>query len=592
MVMMDRLVGRIHPALALRRAIQLAEKGKPAEAFPLMATAARAGIPEAEYRVARFYLEGAGVPPSRLEGTRWLRRAADRGNADAQALLAALYATGLAEDEGNAGDSSSESLFKTQSSREPDFEAALQLARKAAEAGSANGQAILGYILSKGPKSMRDLDAAHGWYEKSAAAGCPEGRLGLALSLVRRRQPEQRARIAKELRCAADAGLPTAIYLLAVLTEHGMGVPIDLESAAQLYQLAAEKGLASAQFRLGLSLIEGSLSRHDPEAGEAWMRRAALAGNPDAAYRIGELYVKRPRPDYAEAATWYRRAAEAGHQAAARCLGSLYLSGNGVAKDTDEGTRWLRAAANGGNRASQVDLANLVLEGTSDLDDDVNVAQWFGAPASSGDAIAAFNLGLCFAEGVGVRKDEELAAKWMRRAAEGMAQAQYMYARMLQDGRGMVADQKQARLWFERAANAGMVDARVALAEMLYNGRGGERSPVAAAHLFKQAAAAGHAGAMFAIGALYDSGQGLSLDREAAQKWFAAAAQRGHAHAQLMLGRYLFKGTAGEYDPAAGRIWLERAAAQGLDDASDELAGFRARPGGPPSTGPLLDAGL
>jgi len=127
---------------------------------------------------------------------------------------------------------------------------------------------------------------------------------------------------------------------------------------------------------------------------------------------------------------------------------------------------------------------------------------------------------------------------------------------------------------------------------MLYNGRGGERSPVAAAHLFKQAAAAGHAGAMFAIGALYDSGQGLSLDREAAQKWFAAAAQRGHAHAQLMLGRYLFKGTAGEYDPAAGRIWLERAAAQGLDDASDELAGFRARPGGPPSTGPLLDAGL
>lgn len=77
------------------------------------------------------------MPPVRLEGT---RRPGERGCAGAYRRA---YATGLAEDEGNAGDSSSESLFKTQSSRETDFEAALQLARKAAEAGSANGQTIL-----------------------------------------------------------------------------------------------------------------------------------------------------------------------------------------------------------------------------------------------------------------------------------------------------------------------------------------------------------------------------------------------------------------------------------------------------------------
>ncbi|MBZ9993114.1 tetratricopeptide repeat protein [Mesorhizobium sp. BH1-1-4] len=574
MAMMDRLAGRIHPPLALRRAIRLAEAGKPAEAFRLMATAARAGIPEAQYRVARCYLEGSGVPPSRLEGARWLRRAADGGNADAQALLAALYTTGLAENEDTAAPVSSESMFNSQPSQKPDFETALPLAQKAAEAGSATGQAILGYILSKGPKTIRDLDTAHFWYEKSAAAGCPEGCLGLAVSLIRRKQPEHRTRIAEALRRAADAGLPTAIYLLAALTERGMGVPVDLESAAELYQLAAEKGLASAQFRLGLSLIEGTLSRQDPAAGEAWLRRAALAGNRDACYQLAELYMKRPQPDYVESAAWYRRAAEAGHQVAARSLASLYLSGNGVALDVDEGKRWLRVAANGGNRESQVDLANLVLEGGGDRTDDVDAAEWFGANASSGDAIAAFNLGLCFSEGIGVRKDQEQAAMWMRRAAEGMAQAQYMYARMLQDGRGMVADQKQARVWFERAAKTGMADAQVALGEMLYNGRGGECSPVAAARLFKQAAAAGHVGAMYAIGALYESGQGLSLDRKAAQKWFAAAAERGHGHAQLMLGRYLCKGIAGEHDPVAGRMWLKRAAAQGLDEAANEVGDF------------------
>ncbi|MET3594448.1 TPR repeat protein [Mesorhizobium shonense] len=202
-----------------------------------------------------------------------------------------------------------------------------------------------------------------------------------------------------------------------------MGVPVDLEAAARLYQLAAEKGLASAQFRLGLALIGGSLTDQDPVAGEAWMRRAALAGNLDAAYRLGKRHVRGPRPDYAEAATWYRRAAEGGHQPAARALASLYLSVNGVAQYPEEGTRWLRAAANSGNRESQVDLANLVLEGAGDPDDSLSIAGWFGATASSGDLTAAFNLGLCFAEGVGVRKDQERAAHWMRRAAEGVAEA-------------------------------------------------------------------------------------------------------------------------------------------------------------------------
>ncbi len=571
MAILDRLTA-LRPTLALRRAVQLADSGKTAEAFPLMAIAARAGIPEAEYRVARCYLEGSGVPPSRSEGARWLRRAADHGSADAQALLAALFVAGLAVDENGVEDKGSQRLFEQESSPAPDFSTALPFARKAAEAGSPAGQAVFGYILSKGPEAMRDLDAAHGWYEKSAAAGCPEGCLGFALSLARRKLPEDRGRIAAEVRRAADAGLPTAIYLLATLTEHGMGVPVDLEAAGQLYQLAAEKGLASAQLRLGLALIEGSLAGHDQVAGEAWMRRAALAGNLDAAYRLGERYVKGPQPDYAEAATWYRLAAEAGHQGAARALGSLYLSGNGVAKDAEEGKRWLRAAAKEGNRESQVDLANLVLEGAGEPDDGVNAAGWFEATALSGDLIAAFNLGLCFAEGVGVGKDQERAAQWMRRAAEGVTQAQYMYARMLQDGRGVASDLAQARLWFKLAADAGMADAQAALAEMLLNGRGGEQSPLAAAHLFKQAAAAGHVGAMFAIAALFETGQGLSVDHLAAQKWFAAAAERGHGHAQLMLGRYLSQGIAGERDPVSARIWLERAVAQGVHEAADELA--------------------
>ncbi|PBB39956.1 hypothetical protein CK222_30835 [Mesorhizobium sp. WSM3866] len=571
MTILDRLTGLASPSVALRRAIQLVENGKPTEAFPLFATAARAGIGQAEYRVARCYLEGSGVPPSRAEGTRWLRRAADHGSADAQALLAALYVTGMATAEADKG-SESERLFFEDTTSEPDFASALDLATKAAEAGSATGQALLGYILTSGPEPMRDADAACKWYERSAAAGCAEGSLGFALALARRGLSADRSRIADEVRRAADAGLPTAIYLLAILTEHGRGVAGDIAGAARLYQSAAEKGLPAAQFRLGLALVDGSLGDQDPVTGEAWIRRAALAGNFEAANLLGDRNVKSRPPDFSEAAIWYRRAAEGGHQAAARALASLYLTGNGVARDEQEGAHWLRTAASSGNRAAQVDLANLVLQGAGEPDDITSVAGWFEAAALSGDLIAAFNLGLCFAKGVGVHQDETRAAQWLRRAAEGVAEAQYMYARILRDGRGVAADAQQARAWFAQAAEGGMLDAQVALAEMLLNGSGGKRSPEAAIQLFRRAAADGHAGAMFALGALQSSGEGLPVDHVAAQKWFAAAAERGHGQAQLMLGRYFSKGLAGEHYPAVGRLWLERAAAQGLEEAADELS--------------------
>ena len=85
----------LSPAAALRRAVRLTEQGNVKQAFPLLTRAARAGIAEAEYRVGRCYLEGAGVPPSRAEGARWLERAANQGYVEAQAQLATLAIHGL-----------------------------------------------------------------------------------------------------------------------------------------------------------------------------------------------------------------------------------------------------------------------------------------------------------------------------------------------------------------------------------------------------------------------------------------------------------------------------------------------------------------
>ena len=380
MEIVDRLIGLGSPAAALRRAIRLIDEGKAVAAVPLLARAAKAGIAEAEYRLGRCYLEGTGVPPSRAAAARWLEHGASHGHVDAQSLLAGLYLHGLAARTDHQGDTAAARLFEAEEQAQPDFDSALKWARLAAEAGSAKAQAVLGYILTVGPEPIRDLEAANGWYERAATGGSPEGSLGYALSLAKRAtDAESRRQVAYYLIQAADAKLPTAIFLLAVLSEQGVGMPRDPAAAAQLYRHAAEMGVRSAQLRWGLALIAGQIVDKDPVEGESWLRRAALAGDPEAAALVGDLSIGNGQtpPNYVEAAEWYRRAAEAGHKAAARALGSLYLTGAGVARDPEEAARWLRVSAVSGDRAAQIDLANLSLQGTGAPEDLANIPKWF-----------------------------------------------------------------------------------------------------------------------------------------------------------------------------------------------------------------------
>src|SRR6266566_3498133 len=133
-MIVDRLIALASPAAALARAVRLIEQKRFAAAFPLLTRAAMAGMPEAEYRVARCYLEGAGVPPSRTEGVVWLKRAAEHGCVKAQSLLAALYLRGLAGSASGhlSDDARADRLFTGDEVADPDFESALKWAYEAA----------------------------------------------------------------------------------------------------------------------------------------------------------------------------------------------------------------------------------------------------------------------------------------------------------------------------------------------------------------------------------------------------------------------------------------------------------------------------
>ncbi|MEO8715322.1 MAG: tetratricopeptide repeat protein, partial [Acetobacteraceae bacterium] len=283
MSLRDTLIGAISPRLALRRAVRLADRGRTGPSFRLLSRAARAGLAEAEYRVGRCYLEGAGVPVSRVDAVRWLEKAGRHGFVEAQSLLATLHLHGMVAATPARG--AAASLFASnEPAPTPDHGEAARWARKAAEGGSADGQALLGYILTSGPETLRDTEAAREWYRKSAEAGCPQGALGYALALGQVPGGEEHNKtIVEWLRKAAEADLPTALFLLGEITDRGFCVPRDRPAATELYRRAAEKGHRSGQARYGLALMQGEGVTANLVDGETWLRKAALAGDPEAA---------------------------------------------------------------------------------------------------------------------------------------------------------------------------------------------------------------------------------------------------------------------------------------------------------------------
>lgn len=567
----------------LARADRCQAAGDPVGAVRLLARAAGRQHPEACLRVARAYLDGHGVPRNATEGMRWLEQAARLDHVPAQALLAALLLRGLGaapEEQTTASLFSDPARPADATAVTPGFVAAMDWARRAADGGSADGQAVLAYILTRGPEQLRDHDAAADLYRRAAEAGSAQGALGHAIALARGTPTaEIQADILRWLDKAAQGGLPTAQYMLGELHERGLTGTADLVAAAAAYRVAAEQGHRSAQARYGLALMLGRGVARDALGGESWLRRAALAGDPEAAALVGDLYARRGTdadpdlpPNHLEAAQWYRRAAEAGHAAAARALGLMYLTGTGLGRDPEEAANWFRLAAARGDTAAQADLGNLALRGGGTADDLAKSREWFLAAAERGDASAAFNLGVCLLEGVGGARDPEGAERWLRQAAETLPNAQFWYGRMLAQGTGVPAKPRAGRGWITKAAEAGLPEAQALLGSMLVNGEGGQTDHVTAQVWFAHAAASGHAGAMFALGALAGGGHDVPVDRELARKWYRAAAEKGHGHARLMLGRFLARGLGGPVDPEEARLWLERARAQGLAEAEQDLA--------------------
>ena len=426
-----------------------------AEAKRLFRRATR-GDAAARRELGRAYLAGRGVPASTAEGVRWLTLAIEGGDAEARLVLAQLHLRGL-------GHADTTDLFAAPVAGVTDAPAAARLALSAAEDGSVEAMSLYAWLCATGQGVEKDPAAAARWYGRAAEAGHAPAKLGLGMIRLHGLDGVTDAPMACRLVAeAAEEKLPTALYVLGTLYEAAVPpLPFDEARAFILYREAAEKGVRNACARYGLALLKGWGCAASPVEGERWLRRAALAGDGEAAALVGDLQAHpndgTPAND-TEALAWYQRAAEAGHVRAMRVLGLAYRAGRGTPPSEQEAATWLERAAAHGDAESAADLARLGSATGNDTGQAREAADRLLALAEGGDLLSAFNYAVCLHLGVGRAKDPAAAIAWMRRASEGgQLNARYWLGRLILEGGG---DAEEAWRLIGDAALEGVPEAR------------------------------------------------------------------------------------------------------------------------------------
>ena len=159
-------------------------------------------------------------------------------------------------------------------------------------------------------------------------------------------------------------------------------------------------------------------------------------------------------------------------------------------------------------------------------------------------------------------------------AEKGEAKAQFRYAEMLRDGRGVKKDVREAVVWTRKAADGGLAAAQCQMGLFYMNGLGVDRDEDKAVEWLNKAAAQHYAQAQYNLGIYYAK----FFDRESARqavKWLNEAAKQDYADAQYNLAHlYLNPHHPASREQGAGRraiALLRRAAAQGHAAAKAKL---------------------
>lgn len=402
--------------------------------------------------------------------------------------------------------------------------------------------------------------------------------------------PADRPQALKWLRLAAVSGNPDGQYHYAWMLDAGNASDTEGNTARDWYVRAANGGSRQAMFMLACACFTGQgmpQGEGGAKEGQTWKRRADLkdyeihelieeayfCGSPAMVRRIREAFpfvgdvvgatmigdaieseIIR-RQDHKEAVAWYRTAAGMAVPNEQCLIAKQLEDGTGTSADLEEAIRCYEMAAEGGNTESMRLLGI--------LGDDEEWPEGKKAPVKSNEEV--FQRAKEALDEGDAKSAVRIA---MRLALDGMDQAQYMVARICEEGSGgMIKDAEQALDWYQKSAEQNYAPACYRVAWYYDRGRVVREDPVAAFRWYHKAALAGSARAANHLANAYMDGRGVRTDREEAFRWYRTSAEAGNAAAMYNLAVCCRDGEGTRQDLAQSLLWARLAMEKGSGKA-------------------------
>ena len=184
--------------------------------------------------------------------------------------------------------------------------------------------------------------------------------------------------------------------------------------------------------------------------------------------------------------------------------------------------------------------------------------------AQTGNANAMQDLAIAFRQGNEVPRDDKQALLWYRKAADaGNVVAMNILGDMYKEGSELKQDYPQALYWYRKAAEAGNARGMSNLGKMYDNGWGVPTNYAEAANWYRKAASAGDIPGVRSLGVMYEDGLGLPKDLSQAIACYRKAADAGDATGMFYLADMYEYGKGVKKDFSQAFYWYHKAAAAG-----------------------------
>jgi TPR repeat protein len=250
-------------------------------------------------------------------------------------------------------------------------------------------------------------------------------------------------------------------------------------------------------------------------------------------------------------------------------LARMYQKGINIKQDDELAFYWFRQASNLGYSQAQLMVANILDKGIGTDKNHAEALVLYKKLAKKNNAKALYYLGKLYSNSPEtIDKGFEYA---LLSAKKDYVLAQYLVAQIYHVGNKKFRDLKQAKYWYQKAAQQGNTKAQYNLANFYYLGNGTEKSFKKAFKWYQKAAKQGHVRAQYSLGLRYLLGKGVDKDYKKATKWLLASAKQGNAFAQYSVALRYALGQGVEKNLSEKIFWFKKAAVQNHQQAQYSL---------------------